>query len=274
MRRRIGDSDVAFDDRGTGPAVVLLPPFPFDRRIFAPNVPALLDAGHRVITLDYPGFGESESLPPSRPLSIAGVAALAAALLDDLAIERAAAVGVSMGGYVALALIRERPERVDALVLADTRATADSAAARAAREQALATIHDRGADVYLSESLPRLLAPGAGAELIALARSLAETRPEALAAGIAALRDRPDRSVEVAAIARPTLVLVGGADQVTPPAEMRAMADTIAGSRFVELPGCGHLSNLERPQEWNEAVVGFLAQTRAAAAGPRRGETP
>jgi 3-oxoadipate enol-lactonase len=257
---------------------VLLPPFPFDRRIFAPNVPALLAAGHRVIALDYPGFGESAPPPPSRPLSIAGVAALASALLDDLAIERATAVGVSMGGYVALALVRERPERVDALVLADTRAAADSAAARAAREQALAVIRERGADTYLGESLPRLLAPGAGAELIALARSLAETRPDALAAGIAALRDRPDRSAEVAAIARPTLVLVGGADQVTPPAEMRAMADAIAGSRFVELPGCGHLGNLERPQAWNEAVVGFLSQaqaeTRAAAAGRRRGETP
>jgi len=255
MKRRIGDVELAFDDRGSGPPLVLLHPFPFDRRMFAGNVAPLVQAGHRVITVDLPGFGES-SAPPA--LSIAGMAAAVAGLVEALELPRVALAGESMGGYVALAFAQAHGDRLQSLALCDTRAAADSDAVRAGRAQALATIAERGVDAYLDGSLPRLLAPDARPELLAVARSLAERRAPALVAGIAALRDRPDRSAELPRLRCPTLVLVGAADQVTPAAEMRALAAAIPAAHFVELAGAGHLANLEAPEPFNRALVDHL----------------
>lgn len=258
--------------------MLLLPPFPFDRRIWAANAAALLAAGRRVIAVDYPGFGETPPLALDGPLTIAAIADAVAALLDRLELRRATLVGLSMGGYVALAFLATFADRVDALVLADTRAAADSPTARQGRAQALDTLAQRGADAYLEQSLPKLLAPDATPALLAVVQALAERRPATLAASIAALRDRPDRSGLPARIACPTLVLVGARDQITPPAEMRALATAIAGARFTEIAGAGHLSNLEAPAAFNGALLDFLNARRVppssappAAAGGQRG---
>jgi 3-oxoadipate enol-lactonase len=260
--------DLAFGDQGHGEPVVLLPPFPLERRVFAANLPALTGAGFRAIAIDYPGFGPEEPALPAQ-LSISGIADRLAGLLHQLAIDRATLVGLSMGGYVALAFAARFPERLRALVLADTRAAADTEAALRGRAQALDTLSTRGVDAYLEDSLPRLLAPGAPPPAVAAARDLAVTRPEALLAGIAALRDRPDRQADARAIACPTLVVCGGADQVTPPAEMKELAASIPHATYVELPGVGHLSNLEAPEAFSRAVVAFL--TSKITTGPDSG---
>lgn len=236
---------------------MLLPPFPLERRAFAANIPALTAAGFRAIAVDYPGFGPEDPPLPAE-LSVAGIADRTAGLLHQLAIDRATLIGLSMGGYVALAFAARFPERLRALVLADTRATADTETALQGRAQALDTLSGRGVDAYLDGSLPRLLAPDAPPATLATVRALAVTRPEALAAGIAALRDRPDRAAEARAIARPTLVVCGATDQVTPPREMKELAASITDAAYVELPGAGHLSNLEAPEAFNRAVVAFL----------------
>ena len=271
-RQRIGEGEyeVAFDDQGQGPAVVMLHPFPFDGRAWQGNVEAIVDAGHRVVTLDYPGFGDSP--PPRTPISISAMAGLVAELMDRLAIGHAALVGLSMGGYVALAFSRFFKQRLWGLVLADTRAAADSPAARQGRDQALRVIREQGVDAYLRQSLPRLLSEHAGADTLARATSLAEKREETLNAGIAALRDRPDRTDELSEISCATLVLVGAGDQVTPPAEMRAMAAAIPRAAFVELPAAGHLANLEAPHAFNQALVHFLRGAAASATGQQRAE--
>lgn len=237
--------------------MVLLPPFPLQRGAFAATILALTAAGFRAIAVDYPGFGPEDPPLPTE-LSVAGIADRTAGLLHQLAIDRATLLGVSMGGYVALAFAARFPERLRALVLADTRATADTETALQARVQALDTLSTRGVDTYLDDSLPRLLAPNAMAAAVATARALAVTRPQSLAAGIAALRDRPDRAGDARAIACPTLVVCGAADQVTPPAEMKELAASIIDAAYVEIPGAGHLSNLEAPEAFNRAVVAFL----------------
>ena len=114
-----------------------------------------------------------------------------------------------MGGYAALAFAMRHRERLSALVLADTRAAADSAETRAARAAALATIAGAGPAAYLAACLPRLLSPNAPPALVAHLRARAETRAASLRAGIEALRDRPDRTAELGAIACPTLVVCG-----------------------------------------------------------------
>jgi len=242
------------DDRGDGPATVLLHPFPMSRTIWA-DVADALAAYRRVITVDARGFGASTF---TGPFTIADLADDVAALLDRLDIARATVLGMSMGGYAALAFAARHRERLSALVLADTRAAADSAETRAARGAALATLANAGPAAYLAGSLPRLLAPHAPPALVAQVTARAETRAASLRAGIEALRDRPDRSAELGAIDCPTLVVCGVEDQVTPAAEMKQMAGAIAGARFVPIAGAGHLSHVEAPAPFLQTVTSFL----------------
>jgi pimeloyl-ACP methyl ester carboxylesterase len=172
---------------------------------------------------------------------------------------------MSMGGYAALAFAARHRERLSALVLADTRAAADSAEARAGRATALAAIANAGPAAYLAASVPRLLSPQAPPARVAHVIARAETRAASLRAGVEALRDRPDRSGELGAIACPTLVVCGVDDQVTTAAEMKRMADTIAGARYVPIADAGHLSHVEAPGAFLNAVTSFLdsaAETR------------
>jgi len=261
-----GDHPSAFalgcDDRGAGAPVVLLHPFPFGRDIWA-DLAGALSGRHRVLAVEAPGFGESPL--PGGGFTIAGFADALAALLDARGVQRAAVLGLSLGGYAALALAARHPARLGALVLADTRAGADTAETRAAREGAIARI--RGGDVagYLDASFPRLLSPGAPPALLAALRARAETRPASLIAGLEALRDRPDRTGELPAIRVPTLVLRGAADQITPEADMRELAAAIPGAAFVSLPEAGHLANVEAPAAFARAVSAFLDGLPAGA---------
>jgi len=249
-----GETPVGYDDRGSGPATVLLHPFPLRRDAWA-GIADALAARRRVIAVDARGFGDS---PLTGPFSIADIADDVAALLDRLSIAKATVVGMSMGGYAALAFAARHRDRLSALVLADTRAAADSAEARAGRAAALTALANVGPAAYLAGSLPRLLSPSAPPALVAHVRSRAETRAASLRAGIEALRDRPDRSAELGAIACPTLVVCGVADQVTPLAEMKQIAGAISGARFVPIADAGHLSHLEAPGAFLNAVASFL----------------
>jgi pimeloyl-ACP methyl ester carboxylesterase len=152
-------------------------------------------------------------------------------------------------------LAQRHPARLEALVLADTKATPDTPEAREARGQAIALVKAQGVPAYLEKQLPRLLAPRAPASLRDEVRTLGEQRPEAVIAGLEALRDRPDRRAELSSIACPTLVIVGAEDALTPPAEAKAMADAIPNARLIELPGAGHLSNLEAPDAFSAALA-------------------
>jgi pimeloyl-ACP methyl ester carboxylesterase len=181
-----------------------------------------------------------------------------AALLDAMSLPRALICGLSMGGYVALAFAQRHAARLDGLILADTKAGPDTPEARQARDEAIALVRAQGVAAYLERQLPRLLSPNASAAVRDEVRALGAQRPEAVAAGLAALRDRPDRRPELAAIACPTLVVVGSEDAITPPSEAVAMTGAIAGARMVEIPGAGHLANLEAPHAFAGAVAGLL----------------
>jgi pimeloyl-ACP methyl ester carboxylesterase len=251
-----GPRPIGYEVRGAGPPLVLLHPFPFARSIWADLV-ELLAGRYRVIAVDARGCGETPLGPTG--YAIADLADDVAALLDHLEVPRAAVLGMSMGGYTALACAIRHPRQVAALVLADTRAGADPAPMRAARDGAIARIRAAGSGPYLDGSMARLLSPSAPATLVAFLRARAEDRAASLVAGIEALRDRPDRTGELDAIRCPTLVLRGADDQVTPAQDMREMAGAIAGATFIELPGAGHLAHLEAPRPFERALTPFLA---------------
>jgi 3-oxoadipate enol-lactonase len=248
MRARIVGGELAYEEVGSGRPLVLLHAFPFDRRMWN----GLLLPGRRLILPDLRGFGES----PLHPFVIADLADDVASLLDALGLPGAAVGGMSMGGYVALAFARRHRGRTESLLLADTKAGPDSPEARQGREEAIALVRSQGVAAYLDKQLPRLLSPSAPEAVRTRARAIGEQqRPEAVIAGLEALRDRPDRRPELPGFSFPTLIVVGGADGLTPPAEARTMAAAIPGARLVELPGAGHLANLEAPEAFAAAVA-------------------
>jgi pimeloyl-ACP methyl ester carboxylesterase len=255
MKLRIGDSALAYDSYGSGKPLVLLHAFPLDGRMWRQTAQAL-SGRCRVIVPDMRGFGESDLGQGDH--SIADMADDVEALLDSLSIPRATVGGLSMGGYVALAFAARHPARLERLILADTRAAADSDAARAGRAEALALVEKAGVAAFVERQLGALLSPAASEAVRSDTRSLGNQTPGAVCAGIRALRDRPDRQADLAAIACPTLVLVGKEDRISPPAEMAGIASAIPGAHLIEIASAGHLSNLENPAAFVAAIENFI----------------
>lgn len=184
-------------------------------------------------------------------------------LLDHLDIERAAFAGLSMGGYIAMAVAARAPERVSHLILADTRMTADTVDGRAARDAMKADVERGGPRVVADAMLPKLIGASSKAEQPDLGdavRHLIEmNRAEAIAGALDALKTRPDRTETLSRWSGPAMVLCGEEDALTPPADSQAMAGAIPGARLHMIPRAGHLSNLEQPLAFSRALESFLS---------------
>jgi pimeloyl-ACP methyl ester carboxylesterase len=174
---------------------------------------------------------------------------------------RFALVGLSMGGYIAFAILRKAPDRVARLALLDTSARAD-APQQSERRLALIAL----AQGSRFGEVPDLLFPlfvhrsrHGDEALKSVVRQMAqETGPDAFVRQQKAIITRPDARALLASISCPTLVLVGDADEITPPALAQEMAEGIAGARHVVVPDCGHLSTLERPAAVNAALTAWM----------------
>jgi pimeloyl-ACP methyl ester carboxylesterase len=254
MKLRIGDFDIGYDARGQGPALVLLHAFPFDRRMWSEQV-AHLSQTRRVIAIDLRGFGET---PLWKAGSVDDLGDDVVRVIDGLGIAMASLCGLSMGGYVALSIADRHRARLASLILADTRAGADSDVARAAREDTIRQVRQGGPYNYLDGIPQRLLSRHADENLRQVVRDLCCDRVETIVAATRAMRDRRDRTALLAEIECPTLVICGGEDAMAPSAEMRALANTFSDGEYCEIAGAGHLSNLEAPGRFNEAVERFL----------------
>jgi 3-oxoadipate enol-lactonase len=251
-------ADLTFDDTGSGEPLVLLHAFPLDGRMWLAQKDDL-SGSVRVIVPDLCGFGRSAELAPAQ--SIDEYADDVAALLDQLHIERATIVGLSMGGYVALALARLHPHRLSRLGLADTRSLADSPEGRTARDQNIALVKNEGVAPLVERMLPKLLSAGASAGVVARVRSLGNSqKPAGIAAALAAMRDRPDSTDLLSGLNIPATVIVGEADTIAPPDEARAMGALLRLAEVEVIPGVGHLANLEAPAAFSTALRRLLAR--------------
>jgi pimeloyl-ACP methyl ester carboxylesterase len=253
---------LAYDDRGTGAPLVLLHAFPLDRRMWQPQIGPLSSVA-RVLAVDLPGFGESTA--GRGPFTIDSAADAVLDFLDAIGVPgRVVLGGLSMGGYVALAFARRHPDRLAGLVLADTRSEPDDPAGKAKRDEMIALANSAGAAAVIDQMLPRMLGEPAQRtrpEVADTVRGIASRQSgEAVAAALAALRDRPDATVALGRVTVPTLVLVGEHDAITPPAVAQSLAGKIAGSKPVTIPGAGHLSNLENPDAFTAAVREFVTE--------------
>lgn len=243
------------------PDLVLLHAFPLDREMWQPQLLAL-GARARVITPDLPGFGTA---PVRVPVTIDDMADAVADFLPSVGVSgRVVVGGLSMGGYVAMALARRHPDRLAGLILADTRSEPDDEAGKQNRDRLIGVAREQGAAAVAEPMLVKLLCEQTRASrplVVETVRRIASRQsPEGLAAALAALRDRPDAGPGLDNIAVPTLVLVGEHDAITPPLVASAISARVFGSTLVTIPAAGHLSNLENPAAFNTAVLDFLAR--------------
>jgi pimeloyl-ACP methyl ester carboxylesterase len=253
-------------ESGSGSAVVLLHAFPMDNSLWAAQRAAIAQAGYRVIAPDLPGFGGSAPSPEAPTLDV--MADAVAGLLDNLGIERAVVGGLSMGGYVTMALLRRHPDRLSAIVLADTKAGADSPEAATNREVVAAAVEDAGTAAGIADGmLPNLLGATtreSRPDVVGTVRRWIGAQP---AAGVAwaqrAMAARPDSLVDIRAFGRPVLVVYGAEDTISPAADAVAMAEAAraggSDTTVVEIPAAGHLTAVEDPHAVTDALLGWLA---------------
>jgi pimeloyl-ACP methyl ester carboxylesterase len=255
----VGDTEIAYDDVGSGLPVVFLHAFPLNRTMWDPQVSALVGES-RCIALDFRGLGESKS---RGPFSMDRYADDVAAVLDTLRIPHAVIVGLSMGGYVAFAFWRRHRERVRALVLSNTRATADNEEAIARRRQLIEIARSQGSTGVANAQIAGLVGKTTREKrpdiYDAMHRMIAQAPIDGVIGAIHALIERPDSTSTCASIDVPTLVITGDEDVITPTKEASKLSAAIRGSRFEVLQGAGHLSNVERPAAFNTVVSEFLA---------------
>ncbi len=257
MHAHINGIQLVYEDRGLGTPIVLIHGFPFRGAMWQPQVAGLVEQ-YRVIVPDLRGFGDSEVPPGTYTMDV--FADDIAGLLDELGIEQAIIGGLSMGGYIAFAFLRRYAERVRGLVLADTRALPDTEEGRAGREVNVRLVESNGPGALADKVLPNLLAPAAPMELHAQVRGFIEqTQPQGIIGALRGMAQRPDSSDLLPTITVPTLVVVGSDDILSPPEEMRTLHNATPGSRFVVIPGAGHLAPLEQPDAFNAALHDFLA---------------
>jgi 3-oxoadipate enol-lactonase len=254
----INGIQLSYDDVGTDLPIVLLHAFPLDHSMWAPQIGALVRQG-RSIAPDLRGFGAST---PAPPYSMDQYADDVAALLDALGARPAVVIGLSMGGYVAFALWRRHRARVRALVLADTRAGADTDEGREKRRRLIEVARSRGSGTVAETQLASMVGDTTRQrrpEVVEMVRTLMTAAPvEGIVGALEAMMTRPDSTPTLATIDVPTLIVVGEEDTLTPPHEAQAMHERIRGSRLEVIAGAGHICNLERPAAFTHVLSEFV----------------
>lgn len=259
--RPIAIASATFGTMTQRPTLLLIHGFPQDRTLWTSTAQALSDTVN-VLAPDLRGFGEDRR-PLPEAMTMDAYAADLKALLDEQCIDRVVLCGLSMGGYIALAFLERWQERVQGLILCNTRATADSDEGKAARAETARNAFDKGVAVIARGMVPKVLSERTRREkpelAITVEAMMARQSPDAVAAAALGMSQRPDRSPMLASITVPTLIITGSDDSLMPLPTSEAMHAAIPGSELMVLPNAAHLSNLEVPERFNATVERFLA---------------
>lgn len=241
----INDHEFFYRELGSGTAALFVHGFPLDSTMWIEQIKILSDA-RRCIAPDLRGFGRSSS--SIRPvLSMEDHADDLVAILDALGIEKVDLVGLSMGGYVALAFADRHPGRLRTLALVDTKSTEDSADAKAGRDAAAGRVASEGRSGLATDMIGVLVSESASAWTRARLRTMIESTPaESIVAALNGMKQRPDRTTVLSNLSSPVAVIVGEHDVLSPIAEADHMA-VAAGGTLTVVPDTGHMSPIEDP---------------------------
>ena len=239
--------------------VVLVHAFPIGMRLWEP---VAVPDGWRAIAPALPGF-DGVLPPPAGSTSIDDYSRAVIDLLDGLGVRDFVVGGVSMGGYAAFGVWRLAASRCRGIILADTRAGADTDQGRTSRNAMLTLVNERGSAAVAGEMIPKLLGDTTKTRrpaVVARVRELVESQTsDGIAAAVVRMRDRPDSTPLLGSITVPVLVVVGAEDTLTPPAESEKMRHALPAAELVVIPGAGHLACLEDPPAFNAALGRFLS---------------
>ncbi|MEU6111555.1 alpha/beta fold hydrolase [Streptomyces albidoflavus] len=253
---------LAYEEWGPegGVPVVLVHGHPFDRSLWRAQAQRLAGAGCRVVLPDLRGYGESQVVPGVTPFPV--FAGDVVALLDRLGIADAVVGGVSMGGQITMEIRRLYPERVRALVLADTSYPAETEEGRAGRLALAERLLAEGMGGYADEVIGKMVAsynveakPEATAHVLRMMRA---TDPQGAAAALRGRADREDYEATLAGVSEPVLIVVGADDAFTTVADAEAIRRLVPHATLTVIDGAGHLPHLEQPEETGRALVEFV----------------
>lgn len=250
-------NEISYTDDGSGKPIILIHAFPADQNLWHPQREGL-KSHFRVITLDLLGFGKSASVD-GNAITMTEYADEVRQLLDQLHIDKAVVGGESMGGYIALAFLEKYPERVSGLILSDTQSISDSDEAKAKREASAVDVLTNGTAGLIKNFIPKALSPAASDTTRAYLKSIFDAQsPFAVASGLRGMALRKDLSQVLAESNFPTLIITGTEDVVISPAQSEVMHRLSQNSKLVKIANAGHLTSLEKSDEWNQAVIEYF----------------
>lgn len=249
-----------YSQRGAGKTVLWIHGFPLTGEMWKRqlDLPGVLH-----VVPDLAGFGQSDAFSDLSEPSIARYGSDLLALLDELEIRSAILAGCSMGGYVALDILRSAPDRVDAVILANTRETEDSPSTRNARAETIRATEAAG-DVsgLAGDMIPKLLGPGSQSDqsLIELVSGMIQASSIAgVVFALEAMARRPDSSDVLRSFSKPVLILAGEHDRLIPREDAERMAQLVPQAKLTIIPGAGHLPAIEKPALFNDAISEFIS---------------
>jgi len=212
---------------------------------------------------DFPGFGSNTESPSVMTMDDAADAGLKA--IDAAGMEKAVVVGLSMGGYAALAFWRNYSERVAGLVLANTRSGSDDEAGQQRRKDLAARLKAEGN--ILADNPPALLSANASPEMWDRVKGIIrKQKPASIAAASLGMGEREDYTGDLLHVFVPTLIITSSGDTVIPPAATNPMGSQVRGADLQMIEGAGHLSNIEAPEKFNELLKGLLVRAKVIEA--------
>lgn len=260
MTDQINDFTMSYQDSCDRVPLLLIHGFPLNSSLWDLQLEDL-EGFARVLAPDLRGHGHSSASPA--PYTVDVLAGDCAGLLLHLGIQRPVVVcGLSMGGYVTFEFYRRFSDNVAGLILTATRAGADTAEGKEARDQMAATVRAEGTEAVVANLLPRLMGPKTyetKPEVVEFVEQMMKRNSaEGMVGALMAMKERPDSTPTLAQIDVPTLIIHGADDQLVPVAEAEKMHEAIDDSRLVVIPDAGHLSNLEQPDDFADAVIDFL----------------
>lgn len=252
---------ISYTETGKGLPLVLIHAFPTDKQLWDPQVAELKNNFH-VITLDLWGFGQSGTTD-GKAITMTKYADEVKQLLDQLHISKAIIGGESMGGYIALAFAEKYVTNTAGLILSDTQSIADSAEAKAKREATALDVLEKGSTGLINSFMPKALSATASEQTKQFLQDILTTQsPTAIASALRGMALREDTSAILANTTLPTLIITGEQDTLISPQQSQNMHLLAKNSKLVVIPKAGHLSSLEQPSQWNDAVVTMFYKSK------------
>ena len=256
---RSDDAEIFYEIRGSGPAVVLLHPFPAHHEFWTPVIPAL-ESRYRLILPDLRGHGESGI--GNGPAMMVKHAADVMRVMDAAGVDKGAFIVCSIGGYIVFEILRSYRQRVSALALCCTKPQADTAEARTNRLKAAETVLEQGTEQFLEGLVPKLM----GATTLSTRpdvvegarRMMRKMSAEDISRVQQGMAERPDSTRDLKHLNVPTLIVLGDEDGFSTAADGELMRQNLPGSRLKMIAKAGHYAPWERPEEVGPLLRQFL----------------